>query len=86
MMIWTVAKKEKHEDGSGLVRYETSTTNIAIESRKVLIPHANGSGAWLYTSYWLMIPGGYQKEYHRLIDAKEAAEEALREILMEDAE
>ena len=46
-----------------------------IEARKRAIPHANGSGSWMHTSFYLIRPDGTEKEYMRLRDAQRAAEE-----------
>lgn len=73
-MLWRATAKEKYEDGSEMVRYEAEGCAYAIESRRRPIRHANGIGSWLYTSYWLISPDGSEKEYHRLQDAKKAAE------------
>lgn len=73
MREWNKTKRTALENGSVTVRYESG--NLAIESRKRPIPHANRSGFWMYTSYYLIRSNGTEKEYHSLADAKRAAEE-----------
>lgn len=54
--------------------YEAKDSRYRIESRKRTIKHANGSGVWFHTSYFLIDENGEEKEYWRLQDAKAAAE------------
>lgn len=78
-MLWRATAREKHEDGSAMVRYEAEGCEYAIESRRRPIRHTNGIGSWLYTSYFLIVPNGTEKEFYRLQDAKEAAEKRMKE-------
>lgn len=71
-MKWEKTGRTVKADGSKTVRYECG--DLAIESRKRPIPHANGVGSWLHTSYFLIKADGTEKEYWSLSDAKEAAE------------
>lgn len=57
--------------------YEGHRTGIRIESRKRHIPHANGSGTWDYTSYFVVVDGKDLKEIYTLKAAKEWAEDYL---------
>lgn len=60
--------------GEKTIRYESSQTTNKIESRREAIPHANRSGVWFRTTYFLIRPDGTEKEYYTLKAAKEAAE------------
>jgi len=55
------------------IYYETTDHRFRIESYKRPIPHANGSGSWLYTDYTLYMPDGSRKTFNRLSDAKDYA-------------
>lgn len=76
MLKWGKTGRTVREDGSSTVTYEAhgKITDYCIESRKRPIKHANRSGSWMYTSYFL-IAGVREQEFHRLQDAKRAAEE-----------
>lgn len=80
MLKWEKSGRSVRGDGGSTTKYQANgkDTQYCIESRKRPIPHANRSGSWMYTSYFLIV-GGQEKEYHRLQDAKVAAEK------MEDA-
>lgn len=52
--------------------------DIKVESRKRPIPHANGVGHWMATSYFVVEHGTDLKEFRRLSEAKEYAEEFIR--------
>lgn len=52
----------------------TGDNGLMIESRKRHIPHANRSGTWDHTSYWLLSNGKEVKEFYSLKAAKDAAE------------
>lgn len=73
MLKWGKARKTIHGNGSEIL-YVADGTNLKIESRKRAIPHANGIGCWMHTSYFLIWPDGTEKEYFSLTRAKEAAE------------
>ena len=73
MNEWKKTGRTALDDGSVTVRYQSG--DLAIESRKRPIPHANGNiGSWMFTSYFLIRPDGTEKEYYSLKDAKAAAE------------
>lgn len=72
-MKWSKNGTVIKSNGEKIIFYN-SDTGLKIESRRRPIPHANGVGSWLYTSYFLIQPDGTEKEYHSLKDAKEAAE------------
>lgn len=53
--------------------------NVSIESRKRHIPHANGSGTWDCTTYWVLRDGKDVKERYSLSDAKQFAEDLIND-------
>ncbi len=73
MINWEKIGRTETPDGS-VVTYAGAYTHLTIESRKRSIPHANRSGSWEHTTYWLLYKGIEQKEFHTLKDAKEFAE------------
>lgn len=79
-MKWIKTGRSIHGDGSAETRYEAAGTGFMIESRKRPIPHANGIGSWMYTSFFLIFPDGHEKKYNRLSDAKEVAESFMKEM------
>ena len=74
MAPWVKTATTIKTDGSKTIRYESFRNQNAIESRRQAIPHANGIGVWLHTSYFLIKPDGTEKEFYSLKDAKAAAE------------
>jgi hypothetical protein len=75
MAPWIKAGTTIKANGEKTIQYVSFRNPNAIESRKVVIPHANGrSGVWYHTSYFLIRPDGTEKEYWTLAAAKEAAE------------
>ena len=76
MLKWKKVGRTVRADGSCTITYEAQgkDTVYTLESRKRPIKHANRSGSWMYTSYFL-IAGVQEQEFHRLQDAKRAAEE-----------
>lgn len=73
-MIWEKIGKDVDANGT-TVCYAAHGSSLTIESRKRHIPHANGSGTWDHTSYFVMKDGVEIKEFYRLKDAKEFAEQ-----------
>ena len=69
---WKKVGRTIHTDGSSEIRYQGG--EYFVESRKRAIPHANGNGYWMHTSYFLIRPDGTEKEYWSLREAKAAAE------------
>ena len=57
------------------ITYMGEGTDISIESRKRHIPHANGTGTWDHTSYFVIRDGQELTEKMSLSDAKEFAEQ-----------
>ena len=54
--------------------YDLQGTGITVESRKRHIPHANRSGTWDHTTFWVLEDGVEIIERYTLKDAKEYAE------------
>ena len=73
-MVWEKTGRQVLANGESTTFYEATDGRFRIESRKRAIPHAGGSGCWMYTSYFLIWDGGNEKEYRSLSDAKKAAE------------
>lgn len=59
--------------GEKTITYTADGIGARIESRKKAVPHANGNGVWMHTTYFVVQPDGSEKEYWKLSDAKEAA-------------
>ena len=72
-MIWQKTGKTVNAEGT-TIRYTAYKTNLSIESRKRHIPHANRSGTWDHTSYFVLRDGEEIAEKQSLKDAKEFAE------------
>lgn len=73
---WIKTRKVENDEGTTLT-YETWLTNVKIESRKRHIPHANGSGTWDLTTYYVINSAGKEKQFYRLAEAKEFASRIL---------
>ena len=72
-MKWVRLNKTVDIDGT-TIEYGAPGTDLTIESRKRHIPHANGSGTWDHTTYFVIRSGEELKELYSLSDAKEYAE------------
>ena len=73
-ITWVKTGKRVGPEGTTVI-YSGLGTALSIESRKRHIPHANGSGTWDHTTYWVLHNGREVKERYSLRDAKEYAEE-----------
>lgn len=73
-MNWKKTGREVKGNGETTTFYESGDGWFRIESRKRNVPHANRSGYWQHTTYFLIDGNGNEKEYRSLKDAKEAAE------------
>lgn len=73
-MKWIKTGKTVNADGATITYSLNNAPEITIESRKRHIPHANRSGTWDYTSYFVLRGGEDLIEKHSLRDAKEYAE------------
>lgn len=67
---WTKLRTEKHEDGGKTVYWIRKGKTGHIESRTRPIPHANGRGSWLHTTYHAILLDRTEKQFHLLTLAK----------------
>lgn len=67
---WVRTEKRVNSDGT-TITYENPESIYTIESRKRHIPHANRSGTWDHTSYFVLRDGEEIIEKFSLRDAKE---------------
>lgn len=78
MATWTKTNKEDLGNGEYNITWTIpGTERWKIISKRRLIPHANGEGAWLHTSYWVRYPDGSEEEFYLMVRAKMAVEEAI---------
>ncbi len=76
-ITWTKGGRTVSPDGTTNIYYGLGT-GFSIESRKRHIPHANGSGTWDHTTYWVLKDGEEIKERYSLGDAKAYAEAMMK--------
>ena len=74
-MIWEKIDRTVNREGT-TITYRLKGTEILVQSRKRHIPHANGSGTWDHTSYFVLDHGEEIAEKWRLEDVKKYAEAA----------
>lgn len=79
-MNWIKTGRTATEDGSITTYAAEGHPAIRIESRKRQIEHAARGGTWAFTSYFVILDGEEVAEKMRLTDAKEFAEELIREV------
>lgn len=72
-MTWAKTGRTFSQDGTTVTYTDLRETGLTIESRKRHIPHANGSGTWDHTTYWVLRDGEDLKECYTLKAAKEWA-------------
>lgn len=72
---WKKVEKTVNREGTTITYQDTKNPWLIIQSRKRHIPHANGSGTWDHTTYFVLENGNELKECYSLRDAKEYAEE-----------
>jgi hypothetical protein len=63
-----------------VIFYECADVPYTIESRRKQIPHANGSGTWDHTSYFVIRDGEDLNECFTLKDAKEYVKKLEMEV------
>ena len=80
-MVWEKIGRTVNREGT-TITYRLQGTEILVQSRKRHIPHANGSGTWDHTSYFVLDHGEEIAEKQSLTDAKKYAE-AARETQLE---
>ena len=84
-MKWERTGKTVGREGTTIEYRPIGANNIAIacrfsiESRKRHVPHANGSGTWDHTTYWVLIDGKDIRERYSLSDAKQSAEDLIND-------
>jgi hypothetical protein len=66
---WVRTARRVNSDGTTII-YENPESIYTIESRKRHIPHANRSGTWDHTSYFVLRDGEEIIEKFSLRDAK----------------
>lgn len=69
--IWIKINKNVNADGTTITYQHKDNPWLVIQSRKRHIPHANRSGTWDHTTYWVLINGVEEREFYSLRDAKE---------------
>ena len=78
MTTWTKSRKDDLGNGEYNIIWEIpGTDRWKIISKRRLIPHANGEGGWLHTSYWVQYPDGTKEKFYLMAHAKMAVEEAI---------
>lgn len=73
-MNWHKVERTVHPEGT-TTTYAYGASGYIVQSRKRHIPHANRSGTWDHTSYFVLKDGVELAEKQRLSDAKEWAEQ-----------
>lgn len=75
--IWNKVARTVNAEGT-TTTYQLAGTQMIVQSRKRHIPHANRSGTWDHTSFFVIDNGVEVAEKWRLQDAKEYAERRLK--------
>ena len=70
MNTWAKTGRTVGPEGTTITYTDLRETGLTIESRKRHIPHANGSGTWDHTSYWVLRDGEDLAEHWTLSGAK----------------
>ena len=70
MNTWAKTGRTVTPEGTTITYTDLRETGLTIESRKRHIPHANGSGTWDHTSYWVLRDGEELAEHWTLSGAK----------------
>ncbi len=79
-MKWERTGKLVGSEGTTIeYRPAKASISVSIESRKRHIPHANGTGTWDHTTYWVLLDGKDVKERYSLSDAKQFAEDLIND-------
>ncbi len=80
-MIWKKESRTVSKDGT-IIGYRYGDTDYCVESRKKHIPHANGSGYWDHTSYFVIVGKEEFSEHFTLSQAKATAERLYKESVL----
>lgn len=84
-MMWEKTGKRIGQEGT-TITYELARCPMRIESRKRHIPHANGSGTWDHTSFFVLRGDEVIAEKQTLEEAKKLAERyVINRGLMEES-
>ena len=75
MIKWVFSEKTTNSEGTTITYRDVKNPWLVVQSRKRHIPHASGIGTWDHTTYFVIANGVQSKEFYRLGDAKEYAEE-----------
>ena len=76
---WKQIEKNVNHEGT-TITYYAEGFGIYLQSRKRHIPHSNREGTWDHTTYWLLVPTvNFEKEFWRMKDAKDYAEQKVKE-------
>jgi hypothetical protein len=78
-MKWIKTGRTENAEGTTITYELAGNTSYSIESRKRHIPHANRSGTWDHTSYFVLKDGQELIEKYSLKDAKEYAMKHIME-------
>lgn len=70
MNTWAKTGRTVAPEGTTVTYTDLRETGLTIESRKRHIPHANGSGTWDHTTYWVLRDGKELAEHWTLAGAK----------------
>lgn len=70
MNTWAKTGRTVGPEGTTITYTDLRETGLTIESRKRHIPHANGSGTWDHTSYWVLRDSEELAEHWTLAGAK----------------
>lgn len=83
-MHWAKTGRTVSQDGTTIIYTDMRETGLTLESRKRHIPHANGSGTWDHTSYWVLRGGEELKELQTLAAAKDWADRCASRLGLVD--
>lgn len=70
MNTWAKTGRTVGPEGTTVTYTDMRETGLTIESRKRHIPHANRSGTWDHTTYWVLRDGEELAEHWTLAGAK----------------
>ncbi len=70
MNTWAKTGRTVTPEGTTITYTDLRETGLTIESRKRHIPHANVSGTWDHTTYWVLRDGEELAEHWTLAGAK----------------
>lgn len=77
MIVWEKYERTVNADGTTNT-YRAVGVPFIIQSRKRHIPHANRSGTWDHTSFFVLANGYEIKEFATFKDAKDFVERRMK--------